>query len=177
MSMTIDARYPTGKYEPRPFSAAQKTEWLNDIRNLPQLLEDAVLNLDHAQLSTPYREGGWTIHQLVHHVADSHINAYCRFRLGLTEDNPVIRPYQEKLWAELDDVKILPVNISITLLHALHTRWYESLKSVPDIVWERTVFHPEHKKSFSLWHLLGMYAWHGKHHVAHITGLRDRNHW
>ena len=175
--MTFDPRYPTGKYEPRPFSVAQKTEWLSDIKHLPQLLEDAVLNLDHAQLNTPYREGGWTVHQLVHHVADSHINAYCRFRLGLTEDNPVIRPYQEKLWAELDDVKILPVNISLTLLHALHTRWYETLKSAPDTVWERTVYHPEHKKSFTLWHLLGMYAWHGKHHVAHITGLREKNHW
>src|SRR5580765_6093091 len=112
---SIDLRYPIGKYTPQPFSSNLKEEWLNDIKFLPQLLENAIVNLDEAQLQTPYREGGWTVHQLVHHVADSHINAYCRFKLGMTEDNPTIKPYEEKLWAELDDVKDLPVNISITL--------------------------------------------------------------
>jgi hypothetical protein len=175
--MELDLRYPTGKYEPKPFSLDQKEEWLHDLKTLPALLETAVINLDQVQLNTPYREAGWTIHQLVHHVADSHINAYCRFKLCLTEENPGIRPYQEKLWAELDDVKHLPINISITLLHALHARWYEALRHLPDTAWERTVYHPEHKKSYTLWHLLGMYAWHGKHHVAHIAGLRERNHW
>jgi uncharacterized damage-inducible protein DinB len=175
--MTEDLRYPIGKYEPQPFSHKQKEAWLNDIKFLPQLVENAILNLDKAQIHTPYREGGWTVQQLVHHIADSHINAYCRFKLGLTEDNPAIRTYEEKLWAELDDVKDLPVNISITLLYALHTRWYEALRKLPDEVWERTIFHPAHDKELTLWHLLGTYAWHGKHHVAHIVALRERNKW
>lgn len=172
-----DLRYPIGKFEPQPFSEKQKETWLNDIKFLPQLLENAILNLDEAQLLTPYREGGWTVHQLVHHVADSHINAYCRFKLGLTEDHPTIRTYEEKLWAELNDVKSIPVNISITLLYALHTRWYTALSDLVIRDWERTVFHPGSQKDVTLWHLLGTYAWHGKHHVAHITSLRERNDW
>ena len=174
---TIDLRYPIGKFEPRPFSEHQKEEWLNDIKFLPQLLENSILNLDEAQLETPYRDGGWTIQQTVHHVADSHMNAYCRFKLGLTEENPDIRPYEEKSWAELNDVKNVPVNISITLLYALHTRWYSAISDLTLQQWERRVFHPEHKKEMTLWYLLGNYAWHGKHHVAHITSLRERNKW
>jgi|SRR5579871_3023265 len=173
----IDPRYPIGKYEPQPFSEKQKEDWLNAIKFLPLMLENAILNLDEAQLQTPYRDGGWTVKQLVHHIADSHINAYTRFKLGLTENNPTIRPYEEKLWAELDDVKHLPINISLTLLHALHIRWYEAIKNLSDEQWSRTVVHPEHNKTFTLWHFLGMYAWHGKHHVAHITTLREKNGW
>lgn len=177
-TLAIDPRYPIGKYEPQPFSIDKKVEWLADIKFLPLALENAILNLDEQQLQTPYREDGWTVHQLVHHIADSHINAYCRFKLALTEDNPTIKPYEEKRWAELNDVQKLPVNISITLLHALHARWYEALKYVKDDEWNnRTVFHPEHKKTLRLWYLLGMYAWHGRHHVAHITNLRDRMGW
>ncbi len=179
MSVTaIDPRYPIGKYEPKPFSIEQKVEWLADIKFLPLQLESALLNLDEAQLHTPYREGGWTVHQLVHHVADSHMNAYTRFKLGLTEDNPSIKPYDENKWAELPDVQKLPVNISVTILHALHARLYETLKYVSDDEWNNcTVFHPEHKKTMRLWFLLGMYAWHGKHHVAHITSLREKKGW
>lgn len=178
MSGHDDPRYPIGPYEPEPFSIEQKVEWLADIKFLPVLLEHAILNLDEAQLHTPYREGGWTVHQLVHHVADSHMNAYIRFKLGLTEENPVIKPYDENKWAILYDVQKLPVNISLTLLHALHTRWYETLKDIRDDDWNnRTVFHPEHKRTMRLWYLLGMYAWHGKHHVAHITALRDKMKW
>jgi hypothetical protein len=174
----LDLRYPIGEYEPQPFSIPKKVEWLADIKFLPLQLESAVLNLDEAQLQTPYREGGWTVNQLVHHVADSHINAYCRFKLGLTEDNPTIKPYEEKLWAEMNDVNKLPINISITLLHALHARWHEALKLVSDNDWNnRTIFHPEQKKTIRLWTLLGMYAWHGRHHVAHINTLRERNGW
>jgi DinB superfamily len=177
-TMTSDPRYPIGKYEPQPFSIEKKVEWLADIKFLPLALESAILNLDEEQLQCCYREGGWTVHQLVHHVADSHINAYCRFKLALTEDNPTIKTYDEKAWSELNDVKKLPVNISLTLLHALHIRWYEALKYVKDDEWNnRTVFHPEHKKTLRLWYLLGMYAWHGKHHVAHITSLRERKGW
>lgn len=174
---TTDLRYPTGKYEPRPFSQQQKEEWLNDIKFLPQLLENAVINLDEAQLQTPYRDGGWTIQQVVHHVADSHMNAYCRFKLGLTEDNPTIRPYDEAAWAKLNDTQKIPINISLTLLYALHTRWYSVIGDLTLTDWERKVFHPEAKKEMTLWYLLGNYAWHGKHHVAHITSLRDRNKW
>ena len=175
--MTEDLRYPIGSYVPQPFSHKQKEAWLLDIKFLPEELEVAVQNLDAHQLETPYREGGWTVHQLVHHVADSHMNAYIRFRLGLTEENPTIRPYEEKEWAKLNDVKTLPSNVSLTLLHALHQRWYATIKDLSEDQWERTVVHPEHKKQMSLWHLLGMYAWHGKHHVKHITALRERNSW
>jgi uncharacterized damage-inducible protein DinB len=173
----MDLRYPIGKYEPQPFSEKQKQEWLNDIKFLPLSLENAILNLDAAQLETPYREGGWTVKQVVHHVADSHMNAYCRFKLGLTEDNPTIRPYEEQLWAELKDTHNVPVNVSITLLHALHIRWYEMLVNMTDEQLNRTIFHPEHKKQFTLWHLLGMYAWHSRHHTAHVTSLRERQNW
>ncbi|MGN6491242.1 MAG: YfiT family bacillithiol transferase [Agriterribacter sp.] len=172
-----DLRYPIGHYQPEPFSAATKENWLADIKYLPQLLENALLNLDEAQLHTPYREGGWTVQQLTHHVADSHINAYCRFRLGLTESNPTIRPYDEKSWAQLYDVNHLPVNISITLLHTLHARWHSLLESLSDEDWQRTVYHPEQAKKLTLWHLLGSYAWHGRHHTAHVTALRERMNW
>jgi len=178
MQTTIDdLRYPIGKYAPQPFSEKQKEIWLNDLKFLPQELEIAIQNLDEAQLQTPYREGGWTVQQLVHHVADSHMNAYVRFKLALTEDNPTIKPYEEKEWAKLNDVNTVPINVSITLLHALHRRWVATIKDLPDEQWQRTVFHPEHKKEITLWHFLGMYAWHGKHHVKHITALKERNNW
>lgn len=173
----MDLRYPIGHYEPQPYSEKQKKNWLNDIKFLPQSLENALLNLDEAQQLTPYRQDGWTVKQLVHHVADSHINAYCRFKLGLTEDNPIIRPYEEQLWAELSDTQHLPTNVSITLLYALHTRLYELVKHITDKEWERTIVHPASNKQMTLWHLLGMYAWHGRHHIAHITSLRERNGW
>jgi hypothetical protein len=172
-----DLRYPIGKYEPKPYSSELKDEWLADIKFLPSAIENAISNLDEAQLQTPYRDGGWTVHQVVHHVADSHMNAYCRFKLGYTEDKPTIRPYDENLWAVTADVQHLPVNISITLLHALHQRWGEFLNSFTEEDFQRTIFHPEHKKELTLWYLLGMYSWHSKHHVAHITSLRDRKGW
>lgn len=170
-------RYPIGRYETKPYSQQQKEAWLNDIKFLPQLLENAIGNLDEAQLQTPYRDGGWTVQQVVHHVADSHMNAYCRFKLGLTEENPRIRPYEEKEWAVLDDVQKIPVNVSITLLYALHTRMYAVIADLEPKQWERKLFHPEYDKEMTLWYLLGMYAWHGRHHVAHITSLRERNKW
>ncbi len=172
-----DLRYPIGKYEPQPFSEKQKEQWLIDIKFLPQHLENTVLNLDEVQLNTAYRPQGWTLRQVVHHVADSHANAYIRFKLGLTEDNPTIKPYDEVAWANLNDTVVVPVNVSLTLLHALHTRWLEVLKSIKDEEWERTIVHPEHGRQMSLWYLLGMYAWHGRHHTAHITSLRERMGW
>ena len=173
----MDPRYPIGKYEPKPFSETQKEEWLNDIKFLPQTLENSIHNLDETQLNTSYRDGGWKVKQLVHHVADSHINAYCRFKLGLTENNPAIRPYEEKLWAELNDIETVPINVSLTLLHALHARWHATIRNLSDDDWNRTVLHPQHNRTFTLWHFLGMYAWHGKHHVAHITTLRENKGW
>jgi hypothetical protein len=175
--MEQDLRYPIGKYIPQPFSEKQLQEWLIDIKNLPQHLENAVLNLDAAQLDTPYREGGWMVKQVVHHVADSHMNAYTRFKLGLTEDNPSIKPYDEVAWAEMKDSLEMPINISLTLLHALHSRWHYVLKDITEADLQKTVFHPEHKKEMTLWFLLGMYAWHSRHHVAHITSLRERMKW
>ncbi len=177
MQTSVDPRYPVGKYETKPYSEAQKKEWINEIRFLPQSLENALLNLDEAQLLTPYRDGGWTVQQLVHHVADSHMNAYCRFKLGLTEENPTIRPYEEKLWAELPDTHLLPVNISVTLLHALHTRWTTILENITADQWNRTVVHPEGNRQMTLWFLMGMYAWHSRHHLAHITTLREQKEW
>lgn len=172
-----DLRYPIGKYEAQPFSDSQRREWLLDIQALPQLLEYAITNLDEVQLETPYRDGGWTVKQLVHHVADSHMNAYTRFKLGLTEDKPMVKAYDEKAWAEMTDTKNIPINISITLLYALHSRWYEVLKNIAEDEWNRIVIHSEHKKEMSLWFLLGMYAWHSRHHVAHIVKLRERMGW
>jgi hypothetical protein len=174
---STDLRYPIGKAEQQPFSERQKKEWLNDMKFLPQLLETALLNLDEHQLQTPYRLGGWTVHQVAHHIADSHINAFCRFRLGLTEDKPTIRLYEESLWVELNDVKTLPVNVSVTLLYALHTRLVAMLCDLTDQDWQRLIYHPAQEKDISLWQLLCIYAWHGKHHVAHITSLRERNGW
>ena len=172
-----DLRYPIGKYEPKPFSVEHLQERLSAIQYLPQQLENAILNLDEYQIETPYRPEGWTVKQLVHHVADSHMNAFIRFKLGLTEDNPTIKPYKQDAWANLRDSKIVPTNVSITLLHALHARWGALLNGISSEQLERTVFHPEQNKEITLWHLLGIYAWHSKHHVAHITAMRDRMKW
>jgi len=172
-----DLSYPIGKFEPRLFTDTQLEEWILDIKYLPNLLENAVLNLDEHQLETPYRPDGWTAKQVVHHVADSHMNAYIRFKLGLTEINPAIKPYDEAAWALLSDTKNLPINLSVTLLFALHTRWVEVLKHISKAEWERTVYHPEQKKEITLWNLLGLYSWHGRHHTMHITNLRERNNW
>lgn len=172
-----ELRYPIGKYVEQPYSDKQLQEWLLDIMTLPNRLEYAVLNLDEAQLQTPYRPGGWTVHQVVHHVADSHVNAYTRFKLGLTEDNPTIKPYDEEAWAKLSDTTNLPVNISLTLLHSLHKRLHEVVSNIKGEQWNRTVYHPGSQQQMTLWYLLGSYAWHGKHHTAHILTLRDREKW
>lgn len=175
--MHEDLKYPIGKYIAQPFSEKLLGEWLTDIKNLPQHLENAVLNVDEAQLNTPYREGGWTLKQVVHHVADSHMNAYIRFKLRLTEDSLVIKPYDENAWAQLPDTQNLPINISLTLLHALHIRWHEVLSNMTTADLDKIAFHPEHQKEMTLWYLLGLYAWHGRHHTAHISSLRERMGW
>ena len=183
MTQEVVPRYPIGKVPDQPFynnpvnDPQAKRVYLADIVNCPSLLEEAVLNLDQSQLQTPYRDGGWTVQQVVHHVGDSHMNALTRFKLALTEDNPTIKTYDEAAWAELNDSKNVPINVSLTLLHALHIRLYELIKDLSAEQWERTFFHPEQKKSLSLWKLLQIYSWHGKHHVAHITSLRVRMGW
>lgn len=176
--MTEELKYPIGHFEPKPYSEQQKEKWLADIKFLPNELELAIENLDEHQLNTPYREGGWRVKQLVHHVADSHINAYTRFKLGLTENNPTIKPYEEGDWANLKDIDAVPINVSITLLFALHQRWLATIKDLTDEQWlQRSVIHPASGKTIILWDLLGMYAWHGRHHVRHITALRERMGW
>ncbi len=172
-----DLSYPIGKYIEQPFSQRQLKEWLLDIEVLPKALEYSITNLDAAQLEEPYRPDGWNSREVVHHVADSHINAFMRFKLALTEDNPTIKPYNQQAFTELSDVKNIPINVSLTLLHALHVRMLEVLKNVKDDEWTRTVVHPEYGKQMSVWYLLGQYAWHGKHHTAHINNLRERMGW
>lgn len=181
--MSNDLRYPIGKVEDQAFSNKGgydeiiKANYLRDIQSCPSLLEMAISNLDEQQLNIPYRDGGWTSKQVIHHVADSHMNAYIRFKLALTEDSPVIKPYDEAAWANLSDTQNLPVNISLTLLHALHIRWHELMKNMTEAEWQRTIYHPEHKRKIALWDMLGTYAWHGRHHAAHITELRKRMGW
>lgn len=159
--MEIDLRYPIGKVVHQPFAVdgAADVRLLNerllDIKMCPGILEYAVQNLDEQQLNTPYRPDGWTVKQVVHHVADSHMNAFTRFKLGLTEDNPTIKPYDEAAWAKLPDTLNVPINLSLTILHALHVRWYELLRNFKDADWERTVFHPEQQRTLTLWELLG----------------------
>ena len=175
--MSVDVKYPIGKHQMVPFSQEEKEARLADILFLPRMLEYAVLNLNDDQIQTPYRDGGWTVNQVIHHVADSHMNAFIRFKLGLTEDNPTIKPYIQSAWGDTADVTAVPVNLSITLLHSLHHRWYELLKTITDEQWERTIYHPEQERKITLWELLLIYAWHGKHHAAHVTNLREQMGW
>ncbi|MCB0696322.1 MAG: putative metal-dependent hydrolase [Chitinophagaceae bacterium] len=172
------ATYPIGKYNaPEQYMPEMQHEWISAIEALPTWLDPVIENLDQVQLETPYRPGGWNARQVIHHLADSHINAYIRLKLALTEDNPVITPYDENRWALLPDVEIEPVNISITLLHALHRRWGTLLRNLRDEDWERTYFHPEHERNVPIWEMTDLYAWHGRHHMEQIRGLRNRMNW
>jgi uncharacterized damage-inducible protein DinB len=175
-------RFPIGRPEEGElhgeiYGETLKFELLNDIKMLPAMLEFAVQDLNEEQLQTPYRPAGWTVHQLIHHIADSHMNAYIRFKLGLTEANPVIKPYDQDAWAELSDTKFLPINVSLTLLHSLHARWFELMKNMTLEEWQRTIYHPERQRKFSLWEMLKTYSWHSLHHTAHIMRLRERMKW
>ena len=172
-----DLRYPIGKFVPQVFSNTVLEALLLEIEVLPKTLEFSILNLDEYQLDEPYRPDGWTIKQVVHHVADSHMNALIRLKLALTEDNPTIKPYEEKDWANLEDVKVVPINVSLTMVHAIHAKLLAIFKILNEEQWNRTFYHPENKSTTTLWTLLGIYAWHGKHHVAHINNLRERKGW
>ena len=175
--MTNDPRYPIGKYQVTPFSEETKNKWIQDLRMAPSDLEFILLNLDKAQLDTPYREGGWTVNQVVHHLADSHMNAFARFKLALTEEVPTIKTYDENAWSQFADVLETPHNYSVTLLHALHERWGNLLASLTPEQWERKLYHPVRNAEVSVWDLFTTYAWHGKHHIAHIKALRAQKGW
>ena len=173
----IDARYPIGKFHfDGPPSEEQRAIFINDIEQAPAALHAAVKGLTLEQLDTPYREGGWTVRQVAHHVPDSHINAYVRFKLALTEDEPTIKPYAEDRWAQLTDTQSTPVEVSLALLESLHTRWVTLLRSLRPEDWKRTFRHPE-LGLVSLEKNLAIYSWHGRHHVAHVTELRKRMGW
>jgi uncharacterized damage-inducible protein DinB len=170
-----DQRYPIGKFT-GTYSEEQKPRYLDEIEQTPSRLREAVKGLSEAQLDTPYRPEGWTIRQVVHHLPDSHLNSYVRFKLALTEDEPMIKPYAEDRWAELADTKVTPIDVSLTLLDSLHERWMKLLRSLTPEQWKRTFRHPE-LGVMTLEKNLALYAWHGRHHVAHITTLREREGW
>ena len=175
--MEPDLRYPSGQFErPETITELQRRTFIETIAEAPVHLASAVAGLSPAQLDTPYRPGGWTVRQLAHHVPDSHMNAYVRFKLALTEDEPTIKPYEEARWAELGDTTTTPVETSLALLENLHERWVALLRSLTPADWSRKFRHPA-LGVMSLDQTLAVYSWHSLHHVAHITALRDRNGW
>lgn len=172
-----DLRYPVGKFEMKSEpSIEEREEFIRGIAATPARLREAVGGLSDEQLDTPYRPDGWSVRQVVHHVADSHLNSYVRFRLALTEEEPTIKPYMEDRWAELTDARAAPVEVSLRLLEALHERWVMLLGSLAPEDFARAFHHPE-LGSVSLNRNIALYAWHGRHHVAHITSLRARMGW
>jgi len=176
MTDQLDLRYPIGKFrKPTDESAAVRLNHIDTIRRLPGELCQAVSGLNDAQLDTPYREGGWTIRQVVHHLGDSHVNSFVRFKLALTEDSPTIKPYDEAAWAKLPD-SLLPINVSLDFIESLHARWASLLTAMSEDDFQRELIHPENGRQ-KLSTLLAIYAWHGRHHTAHITGLRQRQGW
>jgi uncharacterized damage-inducible protein DinB len=172
-----DPRYPIGKFTPPDtFTQSFRQQCIAQLTEAPAQFQAAVRNLAPDQLLTPYREDGWTVAQVVHHVADSHMNAYVRFKLALTEDSPTIKPYDEKLWASLPDSRSADISASLALIHALHQRWVASLHGFGEEQGRLTYTHPERGLT-TLDRTLALYAWHGRHHVAHIMHLRDRLRW
>ena len=173
----MDLRYPIGQFQRvSTLTADQRRDSIEAISEVPTRLRGAVDRLSDAQLDTPYRPGGWTVRQLVHHLADSHMNAFTRFKLALTEEEPTIKTYQENLWAELADTKTPPIDSSLAIIDNLHTRWVILLRSIQPEQFARKFRHPEWGED-TIDFLLAQYAWHGKHHVAHIRSLRERNGW
>src|SRR5215472_12193164 len=172
-----DPRFPIGKfhYDGLP-TTEQKQQFIAAIASTPASLRAAIKGLSEAQLDIPYRDGGWTVRQVVHHVPDSHMNSYVRFKLALTENEPTIKTYAEDRWAELADSKATPIEVSLTLLDSLHDRWVRLLRALSPEEWKRTFRHPE-LGPMTLEKTLALYAWHGRHHVAHITELRKRMSW
>ena len=173
----MDPRYPIGKFSmPKDITPEMRKAAIEETAALPGKLSAALQGLSHAQLDTPYRAGGWTIRQVVHHLADSHVNAYVRLRLALTEAGPTIKPYEESTWAKLDDAAHAPTEVSLRLLEPLHERWTRLLRTLKAEDFARPVIHPEAGPRNVDW-LLFLYAWHGQHHTAHITELRKQKNW
>ena len=163
-----DLRYPVGPFVyDKETTPGKRAEWIRQLAGAPALLRSAVSGLSDRQIETPYRPGGWTVRQVVHHVPDSHLNAYCRFKLALTEDNPTIKPYDEAAWANLADTAGTPLDVSLTLLEALHQRWVVLLESMTHADFARPLQHPE-RGAISLDWMLQLYAWHGRHHAGHV---------
>jgi hypothetical protein len=172
-----DLRYPIGKFTPKENHTTEEINaYIQRIENLPQRLENAVKGLSAAQLETPYRDEGWTVRQVVHHVADSHMNAYIRIKWMLTEETPLIKAYDEKRWAETPETKA-DIQLSLSLLKALHSKWVVLLRNVKSTDLQKEFIHPETKKNVRMDNLFGSYAWHGEHHLAHITSLKERKGW
>jgi hypothetical protein len=172
-----DDRYPIGRFTPDPNPTPDtRNRHIEQISGLPLQMRRAVAGLDEKQLATPYRDGGWTVRQVVHHVPDSHLNAYIRFKWAMTEEAPTIKAYDESAWAALKDSELTPVDVSLTLLESLHARWTVLLRSLKPEDFQRRFVHPESGPHDLDW-LLGLYSWHGNHHVAHITSLRERTKW
>ena len=172
-----DLCYPIGQFAySKPLTKEQRLTAIDSIQSMPAKLRAAVHGLSSQQLDTPYRPGGWTVRQVVHHVPDSHANAFIRTKLALTEDEPVIKPYDEKRWAELADARLTPIATSLILLEAIHERWNYLLREMREADFSRTLRHPEHGLRTLDW-LVALYAWHGQHHIAHITRLREREGW
>ncbi len=170
-------KYPIGKFKaPKEYSDDLREGFLSEIEETPFFLRHAVENLNEEQLATPYREGGWTIEQVVHHVPDSHMNAYIRTKLALTEKEPIIKTYREDAWAKLEDYVTTPIETSLLLLETIHTRWLILIKSLNKSQFERKLNHPEMGVVDINW-ILAQYAWHGKHHIAHINSLKQRMGW
>ena len=177
MPRMSDLRYPVGKFSPEPSLSPDKRQPLiRQIAEAPALLRAAISGLTDRQLDTPYRPGGWTVRQVVHHVPDSHMNAYCRYKFALTEDNPTIKPYDEAAWATVADTARTPPEVSLAILDALHQRWVILLESLGDRDFGRPLQHPDHGRITLDW-MLQLYAWHGRHHAAHVTELRKREGW
>jgi uncharacterized damage-inducible protein DinB len=175
-AVTDDLRFPIGNFEKiSEITPEKRAELIRIIRDLPEKLAAAVEALSDAQLETPYRPDGWTIRQTVHHVADSHINSLCRFKLALTEDNPTIRPYYEDRWANLADNR-LPIGASLKIIDGVHQRWTALLESLNEEDFNKTLIHPD-SGEWTVAQFLALYAWHGLHHTAHITALRERHGW
>jgi hypothetical protein len=173
-----DLRYPIGKFSfDSPIDDADCPILIAAIAEAPGALRAAVSGLTREQLDTPYRPGGWRVKQVVHHLPDSHMNAYVRFKLALTENEPTIKTYEEAAWAELTDSRRVPIEVSLDLLDALHLRWVVLLRSMGPVDFARGLVHPEHGRVLTLKQMLGLYAWHGRHHVAHIASLRQREGW
>jgi uncharacterized damage-inducible protein DinB len=173
-----DPRYPIGGFTPDLTSTPEtRARHIDQIAGLPSRLRKAVSQLSSEQLNTPYREGGWTVRQVVHHVPDSHLNAYIRCKLALTEETPTIKPYDEAAWARLKDSELVPADVSLDLLEAVHTRWVTLLRSLRAEDFQRRFIHPEAGGAHDLDWLVALYAWHGNHHLGHITSLKERMRW